>query len=256
MYEDDYNGVLPGDVVTQNQIQQMQQQPGFDPSKVPNGVPVEWAQDFISRNPGDYHRLESAYASDIKPKGGAAQTPNYATPTQQWNNSALQQRSSDLYQLLMQRAQQGTAIDRNDPNVRAQVDPLVAQQERATRNYLDALAEKAGPLANIQGEQRLAAERSGQAAGQLESEVIGREMDARRQEISQALSMWGSMLSNDERLALEKELAYLSDATTRRGQDITTRGQDLSNDQFLRELALRQYDLGNEWDYRWSGLGG
>jgi hypothetical protein len=35
--------------------------PSFDASRVPQGVPQDWAQDFITRNPGDYHRIGEAY---------------------------------------------------------------------------------------------------------------------------------------------------------------------------------------------------
>lgn len=214
----------------------------FDPSKVPSGVPVEWAKDFINRNPGDYDRLASAYGS-----GGSSQ-PNQ-TPTQAWNAQPSDPRSDAFFDLLMQRIGQGVNVDRMDPSIRNQVDPLVAQMERSSRNYLDQQAEAAGPIANLRGERRLAAERTGQAAGQLESEVIGRERDARRQEIAQALQLYGSRLSDTERNSLERELAYLSNDTARRGQDIGL-------DEFLRELALRQWQAQDNSAYQWGSLGG
>jgi hypothetical protein len=56
----------------------------FDASKVPGGVPTDWARDFISRNPGDYGRLASAYApTSYRPYD--SQTTN---PTQQAANAA------------------------------------------------------------------------------------------------------------------------------------------------------------------------
>jgi len=152
-----------------------------------------------------------------------------------------------LLDLLMQRARQGTSIGRDDPNVRAQVDPMVAQMTRANREYQDSLAEKAGAsgrLVNLEGDQRMAAERLGQQAATLEGQTIGREMDARRQEIEQALQTWGGLLDSESRLELQRELAYLSDATQR--YSIGTQ-----NDQFLRELALREWDTRNRWDYNW-----
>lgn len=127
--------------------------------------------------------------------------------------------SDELYNLLMGRAKQGLGVGRDDPNVRAQVDPLAAQMERTQRNYIADLAEKAGPLANIRGEERLASERAGQAAGTLESEVIGREIAARRDEIRNALDSLRDQLSEDQRLALTRELALLDDATRRYGID-------------------------------------
>ena len=70
---------------------------------------------------------------------------------------------------------------KDDPVVRAQVDAYSAQQERARRNYLSDLAEKAGgnPV-NLSGEQRLTAEKMGHAVGQFEADVIAKEIEARR----------------------------------------------------------------------------
>ena len=42
-----------------------------------------------------------------------------------------------------------------------------------------------------------------------------------------------------------------------RAQDRTLQRDALGqgNDQFLRELALRESDQNNAWDYRWAGFG-
>ncbi len=125
--------------------------------------------------------------------------------------------SDELYQMLLSRAKQGTAIDKNDPNIRQQVDPYAAAQERARRDYLADAAERSGPLVNLRGEQRLAMERAGQATGLFESQLIGRELENRRAEIIHALDSLGAKLSDDQRLALQKELGYLNDATQRYG---------------------------------------
>lgn len=202
-----------------------------------------------------------------------AQAPQYATPAQQWNaQPVMQPQSDDLFKMLMQRASQGTAVNRDDPNIRSQVDPVVAQQERASRNYLDDQAERAGPLANMQGERRLASERSGQAAGAFESEVIGREIAAKRDEIAQALQLYAGRLTEEQQMGLQGQLASLNAMLQREGMDIQRQGQaqgfdiqrqglDLqrqglsqSNDQFMRELALREFDTNNAWDYRWAGV--
>ena len=182
------------------------------------------------------------------------QMPKNASPAQQWHATAAVAQGPTagtgdaLIQQLMARAQQGP-VTRNDPNVRAQSDAYAANEQRASRNYLGDVAEKAGPYANLQGEQRMAAERVGQRTGAFEAELLGRETDARREEIQQALSMWGGMLSNDQRLTLERELAQLSNQAR-------TADRSQQNDQFLRELALREFDLGNQWDFNWMGLGG
>jgi hypothetical protein len=131
--------------------------------------------------------------------------------------------SAELYNMLLARAKQGTAIDRNDPNIRQQVDPYAAAQERARRNYLADAAESLGPGANLRGEQRVAMERAGQATGLFESQLMGRELQNRRDEITHALDSLGNRLSEDQRLALQKELGYLNDATQRYGIDSNER---------------------------------
>lgn len=127
--------------------------------------------------------------------------------------------SAELYNLLLTRAKQGTTIDRNDPNIRQQVDPYAAAQERARRNYLADAAEQLGPNTNLRGEQRLAMERAGQASGLFESQLLGRELENRRAEIQNALDSLGNRLTADQQLALQKELGYLNDATQRYGID-------------------------------------
>jgi hypothetical protein len=157
--------------------------------------------------------------------------------------------SPELLALLMARARQGLAIDRSDPTVRAQVDPFTAQMERASRDYIDTLAERgAGRPINLEGERRMAAEKLGQQAGQWEGQVIGREVAARRDEIQQALAQWGDLLSLDEQIELQRELGYLNDRAR-------TADRSTGYDQFLRELALREWQARDESDWRWL-LGG
>jgi hypothetical protein len=125
--------------------------------------------------------------------------------------------------MLLARAKQGTTIDRNDSNIRQQVDPYAAAQERARRNYLADAAEQLGPTANLRGESRVAMERAGQATGAFEGQLIGRELENRRSEIQHALDSLGNRLTEDQRIALQKELGYLSDATQRYGIDSNER---------------------------------
>jgi hypothetical protein len=249
--------------------------------------------------------------------GSSAPTPQpvqAAPPAQTWNNSAnmfpdwyrdQQQQQNDLmrqqiaqqqaaqaenktradalYGQLNARATQGLQVNANDPIIRGQVDAYAAQGERARRGYLSDIAERSGPLANIQGERRMAAERLGQGASAFQAELLGRELGSRRDEIAQALAMQGSMLSGDQNRNLQSQLAAMDQAIAEagvglqgrgldlqrelgnrgldlqrdlggRGLDLQSRGQDLSQDQFLRELALREWDRGQYWDYNYAGL--
>ena len=161
--------------------------------------------------------------------------------------------SQELYDILLSRARQGTSIDRNDPNIRQQVEPYVAQQERARRDYLADLAEQGGSLANLRGEERVASERAGQASGLFESQLIGRELDSRRQEIIHALDSLRGQLTADQTLALQKELAYLDDATKRFG--IQTQG-DLGRGELALGRDRLGYDIGrSDMDFWLRGQG-
>jgi hypothetical protein len=188
---------------------------------------------------------------------------------QQAENKA---RGDALYGQLNDRATQGLSVDRNNPVIRQQADAFSANADRARRNYISDTAESAGPLGNIQGERRMASERYGQMTGDFEAELLGRELSAKREEIAEALRMQGGLLSGDQNRNLSEKLAMYDNAIKEagiglgaRGQDLDyslgqqgiglgARGQDLGMDQFLRELALREYDTVNRWDYNWMSL--
>jgi hypothetical protein len=203
--------------------------------------------------------LDAAPVAPGTPAAGAPASPVTGTAT-----TTRDPRSDELYKLLMERARQGTTIGREDANVRAQVDPFAAQIERAQRNYIDDMAEGArGVPLNLTGERRMAAERAGQQVGQLEAQTIGREIEGRRQEIAQSLALAGGLLSDEQRLELQRELGLLEDATRRYGMGLEQDrfGRELAlkdwqaksaEDQFMRELALREWDTRQGWDYRFG----
>jgi hypothetical protein len=125
--------------------------------------------------PGKADATDSGLFNDQNFRGYVqnGQLPANASPAQQWNAQPAPQQASpggDLMNLLMQRIQRPD-VTANDPTVRAQADAYSANQTRGSRNYLADLAEKAGPLANLQGESRLASERAAQSSGAFESET-------------------------------------------------------------------------------------
>lgn len=124
-------------------------------------------------------------------------------------------RLDEMYNLLLSRATQGLAIDRNTPVIRQQADVYSANEERAKRNYLADIAEQAGPIANLRGEQRVASERVGQRTGAFEAELMGRELVARRTEIAEALQSMQGLLTTEQTLALQKEMKTMDDAIAR-----------------------------------------
>lgn len=197
------------------------------------------------------------------------------TPTGQWNQTGGNTGTprDQLFAQLMQRMGQNIVPNRRDPVIAGQADSYAAHEERQRRNAVSDAAEAGGPNANISGERRMLAERAGQRSGAFEAELMGREVTARRDEIQNALTQMGGMLSEDQQMALQREMAQLNAQLQREGHDLsrygidrnsdlqregydlTRRGQDIGIDQFLRELALREWDTGQGWDYRWAGLG-
>jgi hypothetical protein len=130
-------------------------------------------------------------------------TPQVA-PHQGQMNSLLTQ--------LMGRAQQGTNIDTGSANFRQQSDAFAAGQERSRRNAIadNAEAMSARGLANSgaeRSEDRLVNERAAQATGGFEAQLVGSELQNRRQEIQQALSQWGGLLDNEQQRTLQRSLA-------------------------------------------------
>lgn len=208
----------------------------------------------------------------------SGQLPANATPTQQWNAQPAQMSpaapapgtpastETSLLDLVQQRAQAPAFVSREDPNVRAQSDAYSANQQRAARNSIADIAESQGPLANITAETRLANERAGQASGSFEAEVLARAQQQKAQEIQQYLSIWGGLIDSDKRAALERELATMQNSTQQQalGNQLSiaqmsnqTQNTSLNNqmDQFLKELALREANQNNTWEYQWSTLG-
>lgn len=119
-------------------------------------------------------------------------------------------KAESLYSMLMQRAGQSLTPSYKDPVIANQVNAFGAAQTRASRDYIDDLAESRGPITNLQGEKRLMAEKNAQGLGSYQAQLMQHEVDARRQEIQFALSGAMGMLSDQQRMALQRELEYLN----------------------------------------------
>lgn len=178
--------------------------------------------------------------------GGAGAAPNqngsgeqvanpYAPPTQNTTNAGSQVSYRDA---LIQQMNQNPVPSRNDEAVRAQVDPYRAAIDRQVRGQIrDEAESNFGAGQDFGTPERLAAaERGGQASGLFESQVVGREIQARRQQIQQALGMFGESLSDDQRRALQKQLADL-DAQLRREGLSTQSGLGMADIGLRRELG-------------------
>jgi hypothetical protein len=170
-------------------------------------------------------------------------------------------RSTSLFDALSQRANQTLNVGANDPIIRAQTDAYRAEQDRASRNDLADLAEKSGPYANLRGEQRLLSERSGQRTGGFQADLMGRELTARRAEISDALQSMGSLLSVDQQRELQREMTLLDQALAQQGMQAGQNDQMLdwqtallANESFNKELGLKAEDRQAYYDALRRGL--
>ena len=220
--------------------------------------PAAWSQSSTSSTPTSAWTQQPAnpqIATDVANRVDTSNTQNTG-------------RNNDLYNLLQQRATQSLAVDRNDPIIRAQADAYAANQERARRNYPDDVAEKSGPYANLQGEQRMAAERYGQSTGAFEAQLLGNELSARRNEIAQSLESMRGLLTTDQQIQLQRELGLLDQVIKQQNIGLQQQsiglqqqqlGQDwqkamLQNDQFLRQLGLNDWDRQMYYDALNRGL--
>lgn len=219
---------------------------GPDKIRLPDGEIVDVVQSVNNGTGRAWWGSERDWAADEAagkhapvPGAGGGGSSSVAASSLSATSGQDQALRQQLVDQLTKRANQTLAVDRNDPTIRAQVDPYSAQVEREKRNYLADIAEKKGPLGNTLAEERLASERAGQSTGLFESQLLGREIDARRAEIQDALTQMRGMLSTEQTLALQQELAHLDDATKRLGLEY-------GNQQAQGQLALGYESLDNQ----------
>jgi len=147
---------------------------------------------------------------------------------------------TDLYNQLMARSKQGLTIDQNDPIIRNQTDSHNIGLERGRTQYLQQEAERGGANSNMGAERRASAEKVGQGTADFQSALMGREVAARREEIQNALSGMGQLLTAEQTLQLQEELAQLSRSEGRYEFDagMRQRGYEFEQDDIYRNSPL------------------
>lgn len=145
---------------------------------------------------------QAAGASTVSGTPGAA-------PTGPTSNQGSQDVARNSYLAM---ATQSRVPSRTDPEIRVPADAFAANVDRSVRNQTADAAERQGPYASgaVRGEARMAAERGAVQAGAYEAELVNREVGARRAEIQQALAGLSGFISDDQRMALQRELAQLN----------------------------------------------
>lgn len=155
--------------------------------------------------------------------------------------------ANSLYAQLMARANQSLTPDKNDPVIRAQTDAFNAQRTLGDRNTLASLAEQSGANGNLNAATRAAGEASGQAGSQFQAGLMANEVTARRNEIQQALSGAQGLLTAEQAMSLQEEMARLD-----RAQQESQFGRTLAENesQFGRNLGQRGYEFDINDQYR------
>jgi hypothetical protein len=190
----------------------------------------------------------SSYQSTPSSNAAPAGTPG-VTPGSAWNMpgslaqptmGAKDPRSSQLYDELMKRSQQGLTVNANDPHIKAQTDAASVAGNREMLHSQQAAAERGGAY-NTGGQAnfaRASAEHLGNNMANLTGQLLGREVDARRKEISDALSGRQGMLSQEESSRLREQDQRLQG----RAQDLGWQQNQSANQEAMTQNAwMRQY---------------
>lgn len=202
--------------------------PGAPAAKTSGDQINAWYQQYLGRQPGTLqggapNPTENAWASwsNMDPSQaeagikGSAEAQAYAAKGSTPGASATQPGFTarpenplwtQLRNQLASRAGQSLTVDPNDPNIKAGTEAYAADQTRTARNFLSSAAEAGRPGANLDAANRHAAEVAGQNTAGFRAQLIGREVDARRKEISDALNgLYGALSFEDQRRLQEED---------------------------------------------------
>jgi len=181
-----------------------------------------WQNDALSNAGGDWDYISKRLGSDLAgtgpDQGGGGAAPSgsggggtmgpftQSTPTSTWSADP---RTNDLYNTLLGRSNQSLQISPDDPIIRNQTDNFAATEDRQQKKYLSDLAEQEGGTGNLGMEKRMSSEKIGQDTANFQGQLMGNELMARRQEIQDSLTQMGSLLSDQEKMDLQNQLAIM-----------------------------------------------
>lgn len=210
-------------------------------------APDAFSAQGVSYANGQYTKAPAGAVASPQANATQPGQPGYyggsQTGPQPYNtNPASQQAYMDT---LMSRLTQPTTVDQNDPAYRQQVDTYSAAAERSRRNANADAAEAAGPYATgaLQGTERMNNEQAAQQTASFESDLVGKEIQNKRDEVSNALSTLGSQLNTDQQAQLQRELAQLDAQLKQMG--ITTEASTAAQELALKDkLGVGQLNLG------------
>jgi hypothetical protein len=145
----------------------------------------------------------------VRDAEAAARAAAQANGPQPLGNDALSQQVKRGYLSLVE---QDRVPDAKDPAIVSQREAFEAATERARRNAMADAAEGAGPYATgaLQGTDRMLREEAAINSSAFAADLVGREIQNRRAEILAALNGLAGVLSEEDRQALQRELAQLN----------------------------------------------
>ena len=204
---------------------------------------VDWNNQY---NPQQQQTIDNGPVEN----GGTGSQPNdsWGTPGVAGGPPGGNYKSS-LKEQLYSRANQSMDIDPNNPVMKAQMDAFNAQQDRATNQAMSQAAEEAaarglGNSGALENEKRLAQERAGFNSAQFQGQLMQQELTSRREEVQNALEQMGNILSDEEKLALTKEMHDIDSAIER----TKTENQ---NSQYYAGLSSQERIAANRLAQEW-----
>jgi hypothetical protein len=173
----------------------------------------------------------------------------------------------DVLAKLFSQSKQSLNVNPNDPIIKGQVDQFSAMQDRDRKKYqneaAEALAAKGlGTSGALVNENRISNENAANADSQFQAQLIGRELQTRRDEIQHALDSMGSLLTEKDKESLQMELAKMDDAIKRQQLEQQNSqyyaGLGQADKQFYAQLAQqgRLADAGLGFQYAQLGQQG
>lgn len=175
-----------------------------------------------------------------------------------------QEARDEFIKALLGRLNTSETVNPFDPIIANQTNAYSARRQAASGKSLREAAEAAGPYSgtNLSSEKRNAEESAAQDTASFEGALVSNELTARRNQIQSALSGLQGYLGEQDRLALEKQLATINNAlqqqqlkeqgrefdttNTRLGSQFTaglnetTAGRLQQNNQFFSSLSAQE----------------
>jgi len=269
-------GKAAGGMTSQQMVDQLNQQYGYAnkpgglmlyPGKGVNGT------DIIAIPGGQYYTIDASgqWGINAGDSGGGSGTgggggtttspapsafvptaaPAIPTASALSTGTAASPQADSLFNLLMSRATQSENVSPNDPTIAGPTAAYAATDTNNAKNYLAQQAEQGGANSNQTAVARSASEKVGQDVSGFQATQMSNELAARRQEIESALSGASGILTSEQQMALQEELAKIG---LQQQQYQFGQSQAQNESQFAQTLAQTAFSTDTSNSLRAAGL--